>query len=210
MGYSTVVAGTTITASWANANVRDQVVTPFATTSARDSAITAPVEGMVCYIEGEDRYYSYSGSTWTRTALTSSGSGRTGFILRRAASQSVSNVTATDITWDTEDLDSDGFITVSATTVTIPSGCGGLYVITASVTCASNPGAAGYASITAAGNVFSYSLGGGNTVGAHNGSATGSCIMPCSAAATIKLTVFQDSGGAQNIQARLIGYRIGA
>lgn len=84
MGYSTVVAGTTITASWANANVRDQVVTPFATTSARDSAIASPVEGMVCTITNTDYLEVYHGAwidigpltawaSWSPT-LTQSGS----------------------------------------------------------------------------------------------------------------------------------------
>jgi len=54
MPYTTSVAGTTITASWANANVRDQVVTPFASTSALASAITAPVVGMATYISSND------------------------------------------------------------------------------------------------------------------------------------------------------------
>jgi len=54
MPYTTSVAGTTITASWANANVRDQVVTPFASTSALASAITAPVVGMTEYISSND------------------------------------------------------------------------------------------------------------------------------------------------------------
>jgi hypothetical protein len=52
--YSTIVAGTNITASWANANVRDQVVTPFASTTARDSAITSPLAGMVATINSND------------------------------------------------------------------------------------------------------------------------------------------------------------
>ena len=54
MPYTTSVAGTTITASWANANVRDQVVTPFSSTSALASAITAPVVGMTSYILSND------------------------------------------------------------------------------------------------------------------------------------------------------------
>jgi hypothetical protein len=49
MPYSTVVSGTTITAAWGNANVRDQVVTPFATAAARTSAITSPVLGMLTH-----------------------------------------------------------------------------------------------------------------------------------------------------------------
>lgn len=47
MPYTTIIAGNPIQASWANANVRDQVVTPFGTPGARDAAITSPVNGMV-------------------------------------------------------------------------------------------------------------------------------------------------------------------
>ena len=68
MPYTTVTAGTVITASWGNANVRDQVVTPFATTAARSSAIVAPgtppVEGMVTYIESDKTLWEYDGSDW--------------------------------------------------------------------------------------------------------------------------------------------------
>jgi hypothetical protein len=49
MPYTTLVPGTTITASWANANVRDQVVTPFATAATRASAVTSPVTGMTTH-----------------------------------------------------------------------------------------------------------------------------------------------------------------
>jgi hypothetical protein len=62
--YTTNVAGTTITAAWANANIRDQVVTPFATEAARTSAVTAPVEGMLSYLADSDRYDGYSGAAW--------------------------------------------------------------------------------------------------------------------------------------------------
>lgn len=64
MPYTTLVAGTTITASWANASVRDQVVTPFASASARTSAITSPVEGMLSYQADVDLFYYYDGSAW--------------------------------------------------------------------------------------------------------------------------------------------------
>jgi hypothetical protein len=68
MPYTTSVAGTTITASWANANVRDQVVTPFATTAARDSAITAPVAGMVAVTTDTNTVWTYSGTAWVQAA----------------------------------------------------------------------------------------------------------------------------------------------
>lgn len=64
MSYTTVVPGTAITASWANANVRDQVITPFATATARDSAVTAPIEGMVCYLSDTDELWEYMGTAW--------------------------------------------------------------------------------------------------------------------------------------------------
>ena len=69
MPYTTIVAGTYATAAWANANVRDQVITTFATTTARDAAITAPVEGMVAYIgsgDASEGLYIYNGSTWRK------------------------------------------------------------------------------------------------------------------------------------------------
>jgi hypothetical protein len=47
MAYTTIVSGTNITSSWANASVRDQVVSPFGSTAARAAAITGPLAGMV-------------------------------------------------------------------------------------------------------------------------------------------------------------------
>lgn len=64
MPYTTLVAGTTITASWANANVRDQVVTPHASSGARTSAVSSPVAGMLSYITGTKRLEPYDGSAW--------------------------------------------------------------------------------------------------------------------------------------------------
>lgn len=64
MPYTTLVPGTTVTASWANASVRDQVVTPFASTAARTSAITSAIEGMVTYQTDTDRLEIYDGSAW--------------------------------------------------------------------------------------------------------------------------------------------------
>jgi hypothetical protein len=64
MPYTTNVAGTTITAAWGNANVRDQVVTPFASASARTSAVTAPLDGMVSYLQDVDIFYGYINGAW--------------------------------------------------------------------------------------------------------------------------------------------------
>jgi len=54
MPFTTFVAGDVLTAARLNTDLRNQVVTPFATTAARDSAITAPVVGMATYISSND------------------------------------------------------------------------------------------------------------------------------------------------------------
>ncbi len=56
---------------------------------------------------------------------------KTGCRLRRVANQLVSNITDTAISWDTEDDDPLGFITITSPTVTIPAGLDGVYAITA-------------------------------------------------------------------------------
>lgn len=62
MPYTTLVAGTTITASWANASVRDQTVTPHASAAARTSAVSAPVTGMLTYRTDGNRFEGYDGA----------------------------------------------------------------------------------------------------------------------------------------------------
>jgi hypothetical protein len=64
MPYTTLVSGTTITATWANASVRDQVITPFASVAARDSAITVPVNGMYVTTTDTGTLWRYNGAKW--------------------------------------------------------------------------------------------------------------------------------------------------
>ena len=58
--------------------------------------------------------------------------------LRRAANQSINNITPTSISWDQEDLDTDGFITSPSTTITIPAGLDGRFAITVYAQAAAN------------------------------------------------------------------------
>jgi hypothetical protein len=67
--YQTLVTGTTITAAWANANVRDQVVTPFASSAARTSAVTTPVEGMVSWLSDVDSLEVFNGTSWLTAVI---------------------------------------------------------------------------------------------------------------------------------------------
>lgn len=64
MPYTTAVPGTTITSAYANANIRDQVVTPFASASARTSAIVSPVDGMLSSLTDSDSLWYYDGTAW--------------------------------------------------------------------------------------------------------------------------------------------------
>lgn len=85
MSFTTVVSGTTITAAWGN-SVRDQLVSPFADSTARTAAVSVPVSGMVSVLTTTKRMDVYNGSShsalinpswgawpsWT-TAVTQSG-----------------------------------------------------------------------------------------------------------------------------------------
>ena len=68
MTYNTVVSGTTITATWGN-QVRDQQVSVFTNAAARDSAIIAPLAGMMCYTSTDDQFWRYT-TKWLRMRKT--------------------------------------------------------------------------------------------------------------------------------------------
>ena len=65
-GFKTFTAGAVLTASDVNNYLMDQSVMYFATTTARDTAITSPEEGMVAFIGSNDAnegLYVYHGAT---------------------------------------------------------------------------------------------------------------------------------------------------
>lgn len=63
-GYKSFAVGEKLTATNVNTYLMQQSVMTFATTAARDAAITAPSEGMFAYSLADDSYYVYSGSAW--------------------------------------------------------------------------------------------------------------------------------------------------
>ncbi len=63
MTYSTRTAGQTLRASLANAYLK-QGIPPFADTTARDAAITAPTDGMFAYLTGTNTTTQYRDSAW--------------------------------------------------------------------------------------------------------------------------------------------------
>lgn len=61
-GYKSWAAGEVLTAADLNGYLRDQSIPIFASTTARDAAITAPVEGQFAYVTADDAFYVYTTS----------------------------------------------------------------------------------------------------------------------------------------------------
>ncbi len=61
-GFKTFVVGEKLTASDVNSYLMEQSIPVFATTTARDAAITAPTEGQFCYSTADDCFFVYNGS----------------------------------------------------------------------------------------------------------------------------------------------------
>ncbi len=68
-GFKTFTAASVLTAADLNNFCQSQSVMYFATTAARDTAITSPVDGMVAYVGSNDSsegLYSYNGTSWRK------------------------------------------------------------------------------------------------------------------------------------------------
>lgn len=63
-GKKTFTSGEVLTASDVNGYLMDQAVMRFASSAARGSAIAAPSEGMVTYLDDTDQLEVYNGSLW--------------------------------------------------------------------------------------------------------------------------------------------------
>lgn len=124
MGFKTWASGDVLTAADTNDYLMEQAV--IACTSGTRPG--SPNEGMTIFETDTDRLLIYSGSAWVRMGAISS-TGRTGCVLQRASQQTISNNSATSISFDSEISDTDGFITVPSGTITVPSGLAGVYAI---------------------------------------------------------------------------------
>lgn len=201
-GYHVFAASEVLTAANLNGYVAEQAIIAVASTGSITGSLH---EGMVCANTTDNRIYVYDGAQWVRTQLAWSGvggstAGRTGFTIRRAANQTITDNTVTAINFDTENTDSDGFIAVSSTTATVPSSLGGLYQLQLVVTWSAAPNAF-YMEITAAGRVFR----------APGIAATSTVpgFLSLSPSDTISCNVWQSSGASRTLsEAVLVGYRL--
>lgn len=196
---------TPLGASFWDAYVRKQVVAqlPFASLPA------AATEGRMFADTTNDRMLIDTGSAFVRGAAWSS-AGRTGLSISRVANQSIGTASDTAISFDTEAVDSDGFITVTSDTITIPSGLGGIYAITATVAWASSPGATSNARIEIGGVTGDYrTTVQDSSVGFQNQlvGVPGIALSPTN---TVKLRVYQATGSSINVTATLQMWRLHA
>jgi hypothetical protein len=130
MPYTTVAAGAAILAATWNTNVRDQVISKFASAAARDAAITSPAEGMCAYLDDLNRVTVYDGTSW-KTMY-----GLVALVATRTTDMTINNASTTAITWPNETTDTDGGFSAGGSEYTCPED--GVYAVTVKLTSASN------------------------------------------------------------------------
>ncbi len=64
MAYKVFSNGNALNASELNTYLMNQSVMVFASTTARDAALTSPTEGMLVWLEDSNKFVFYSGSSW--------------------------------------------------------------------------------------------------------------------------------------------------
>jgi hypothetical protein len=202
-GTVTLASGSNVTLSQASSTIT------IASSVANDSVTNAKLANMaVNTIKG--RITSGTGDPEDLTATnvgTIIGYRRMGLSLRRATNQSIGNAGGSDtaISWDTEDADTDGFFAPTGTTITVPSGCGGVYSINFYTTWGTALGT-GRAFLTITHNgIANYRL---PLQGQSETLVSCAFVVPLSATDTIVAKVYQSSGGANNVQAQLLMYRV--
>lgn len=105
-GFKAFTAGSVLTASDVNNYLMEQGVMYFATTTARDTAITAPEDGMVAYIGSNDSsegLYTYNGTSWRKGPGWNAPWGRVGSAVATTNQTSIGSsavdVTSLSVTW---------------------------------------------------------------------------------------------------------------
>lgn len=162
-------------------------------------------EGMTIAETDTDRVLVYNGSDWARTGWYSS-AGRTGFLLSNGTGVVLTTGVTGDMTWATETTDSDGFITVTSATITVPSGCGGIYPITFEGVFSGNPGTTPVIGYTRTGFAARFMPAVGGTLSLAFFSTV---TVALAAGDTFKWSANQNSGGNITITGTTQGWRLG-
>ena len=64
MPFKTFVAGEILTATDVNSQLMNQMISVFDDATARDAAITSPVEGQFVFLKDDDSFLFYDGDDW--------------------------------------------------------------------------------------------------------------------------------------------------
>lgn len=149
------------------------------------------------------RILTWDGSSWIRLSYFKV-AGRTAWEGRRAAAvQSIPNNSGTNILWDTEDFDSDGFITPTSANVVIPTGLTGFYSLNSFLQWgASGAYTAGLVFVIGSTQMPYLEA---NTYGA----SSGAIALRMAAGVTLNVQAFQTSGAAMNMTGSLNVTRLG-
>ena len=130
---------------------------------------------------------------------------RVGVRLRRVATQNVNSNTLTSVSWDTEDEDTNGFITVPNTLITIPAGLGGVYSVTVSFNYNLDIVSRHYVEFAGSGGIASR-LNGGIT--ANENSIGGGITALFLAGQTCGINLLQSGVGSRTVTGTLQMFRI--
>lgn len=197
--YGTVARAHPAGTKWVHAPVVEDI-TPIVTSSTRPSD---PYEGQMIYETDTDTYRAYDGAAWSYVY-----GGRIGWHLQRAANQTISPDADTAISYDTENVDTPGNFTAPGTTLTIPTGGAGLWVITLSVDAQALPAALqiARARIIAGGITFAHVD--QDDVGSAIPQITITVVVPLIVGNTISTDFRHSASGSLDIKARLLAYKI--
>lgn len=168
------------------------------TSGARGTALRT---GQIKYETDTTRWIVWDGSAWQRFQWTTASS-RTGCAIRRVATQTFTNGVAANISWDNETFDSDAFITVTSTTITIPAGLGGTYSLAINVAFTGSTFTRVALLPTIAGTVH------GTNGGSTEPFLSFGWVGPLSAGNTITVQAIQTSGASQTLTGSLWLYRL--
>jgi hypothetical protein len=137
------------------------------------------------------------------------GSARTGVRLRRAANQSITNNASNTVSWDTQDEELGGAYWGSGTTVTIPTGLGGLYAIEFRAGVATTGSARNFAEVAITSSITGIPVDFREDMAAAENRLRARYWGPLAAGDTFVVNVLQATGASQNLTAWLSCYRIG-
>ena len=83
-GYKDFAAGDVLLATEVDTYLMEQTIMVFASSTARDAAITSPSEGMFCFLKDTDAVEYYTGASWTPFTSGGGGGFETNFMLMGA------------------------------------------------------------------------------------------------------------------------------